>query len=74
MMKDFLRAVESLELARITPFFEEDAQMFSPLGTYAARLDGRPAIMEQFKSIAGFARAMPTPLKSSVTSRWRRFI
>ncbi|HYL60647.1 MAG TPA: nuclear transport factor 2 family protein [Candidatus Acidoferrales bacterium] len=63
MMNDFLRAVESLELERITPFFEEDAQMFSPLGTYAARLDGRPAIMAQFKAIAEFARAMPTPLK-----------
>jgi ketosteroid isomerase-like protein len=62
-MNDFLRAVESLEPARIAPFFEEDAQMFSPLGTYAARLDGRPAIMAQFKAIVEFARTMPSPLK-----------
>ena len=47
----FFRAVESRELDRIAPFFEEDAQMFSPLGTYAARLDGRAAIMEQFGAI-----------------------
>jgi hypothetical protein len=30
----------SKNLARILPFFNEEAQMFSPLGIYDARLDG----------------------------------
>ena len=63
MLKEFLEAVESLELSRIEPFFEEDAQMFSPLGAYPARLNGRGAIMAQFKAIAEFAKSMPGPLK-----------
>ena len=59
----FLRAVESRELERIAPFFEEDAQMFSPLGTYPARLDGRTAVMDQFKAISEALKQMPTPLR-----------
>ena len=63
MLNDFLLAVETLEVERIAPFFEEDAQMFSPLGSYPSRLDGRPAIIAQFKAIADLARTMPSPLK-----------
>jgi ketosteroid isomerase-like protein len=55
----FFRAVESRAPDRIAPFFEEDAQMFSPLGTYPARLDGRAAIMEQFKAISEALKQMP---------------
>ena len=59
----FFRAVESRDLDRITLYFEEDAQMFSPLGTYPARLDGRAAIMEQFKAISEALKQMPTPIR-----------
>ncbi len=59
----FFRAVESRELDRVAPFFEEDAQMFSPLGTYPARLDGRAAIMEQFKAIVEALKQMPSPIR-----------
>lgn len=59
----FFRSVESRDLDRITPYFEEDAQMFSPLGTYPARLDGRAAIMEQFKAISEALKQMPTPIR-----------
>jgi ketosteroid isomerase-like protein len=59
----FFRAVESRDLDRITPYFEEDAQMFSPLGTYPARLDGRAAIMEQFRAISEALKQMPTPIR-----------
>jgi uncharacterized protein (TIGR02246 family) len=59
----FFRAVESREPDRIAPFFEEDAQMFSPLGTYPLRLDGRAAIMEQFKAISEALKQMPTPIR-----------
>jgi len=59
----FFRAVESRELDRIAPFFEEDAQMFSPLATYPARLDGRAAIIEQFKAISEALKQMPTPIR-----------
>ena len=37
--------------------------MFSPLGTYPARLDGRAAIMEQFKAISEALKQMPTPIR-----------
>jgi ketosteroid isomerase-like protein len=47
----FLGAVMAQSLERILPFFNEDAQMFSPLGTYPSRLDGRAAIGKQFASI-----------------------
>jgi ketosteroid isomerase-like protein len=50
-LNQFLSAVMSQNLERIMPFFNDDAQMFSPLGTYAARLDGRAAIGKQFESI-----------------------
>ena len=59
----FFRAVEARDLDRIAPYFEEDAQMFSPLGTYPARLDGRAAIMEQFKAISEALKQMPTPIR-----------
>jgi ketosteroid isomerase-like protein len=59
----FFRAVESRAPDRIAPFFEEDAQMFSPLGTYPARLDGRAAIMEQFKAISEALKQMPPPIR-----------
>jgi uncharacterized protein (TIGR02246 family) len=59
----FFRAVESREPDRIAPFFEEDAQMFSPLGTYPARLDGRAVVMEQFKAISEALKQMPTPIR-----------
>ena len=59
----FFRAVESRDLDRITPYFEEDAQMFSPLGTFSARLDGLAAIMEQFKAIGEALKQVPTPIR-----------
>ena len=62
-LNSFFRSVESLQLENVAPFFEEDAQMFSPMGAYPARLDGRAAIMAQFKAIAEFARQAPEPLK-----------
>ena len=62
-LNDFFRAVEAMDLDRVAPFFDEDAQMFSPLGTYPARLDGRAAILAQFKAIADTIKQMPAPLK-----------
>jgi len=62
-LNGFFSAVESMNLDRIAPFFGEDAQMFSPLGAYPARLDGRVAIMAQFKAIAEAIKQMPSPLK-----------
>jgi ketosteroid isomerase-like protein len=62
-LNGFFSAVESMQLDRIAPFFEEDAQMFSPLGAYPARLDGRTAIIAQFKAIAEAIKQMPSPLK-----------
>jgi ketosteroid isomerase-like protein len=62
-LNGFFSAVESMQLDRIAPFFEEDAQMFSPLGAYPARLDGRVAIIAQFKAIAEAIKQMPSPLK-----------
>ncbi|MGH7949446.1 MAG: YybH family protein, partial [Candidatus Binataceae bacterium] len=59
----FLRAVESLDIERIAPFFEDDAQMFSPLSAYPRRLDGKAAIIEQFKTIVQLIRAAPQPIK-----------
>ena len=50
-LNQFLAAVMSQNLEKINGFFNEDAQMFSPLGTYAARLDGRAAIGKQFATI-----------------------
>src|SRR5713101_4996471 len=67
-LNDFLRAVESMDLDRIGTFFEEDAQMFSPMPVYAKRLDGRSAILEQFQSIIGFIKAqnLPSGLKLEI--------
>ena len=62
-LNSFFRSVETLQLENVAPFFEEDAQMFSPMGAYPARLDGRAAIMAQFNAIAEFARQAPEPLK-----------
>jgi ketosteroid isomerase-like protein len=62
-LQAFTRTVETLELEKIAEYFEEDAQMFSPLGAFPARLDGRAAIMNQFKAIVETARNMPAPLK-----------
>ena len=62
-LNDFFRAVEAMQLDRVATFFDEDAQMFSPLGTYPARLDGRAAILAQFKAIADAIKQMPAPLK-----------
>jgi ketosteroid isomerase-like protein len=62
-LNSFFRAVEAMDLDRVAPFFDEDAQMFSPLGTYPARLDGRAAILAQFKAIADAIKQMPAPLK-----------
>ena len=62
-LNSFFRAVEAMDLDRVAPFFDEDAQMFSPLGTYPARLDGRSAILAQFKAIADTIKQMPAPLK-----------
>ena len=47
----FLNAVMSQKLDSILGFFGDDAQMFSPLGTFASRLDGKGAIGKQFQSI-----------------------
>ena len=62
-LNSFFRAVEAMDLDRVAPFFDEDAQMFSPLGTYPARLDGRAAILAQFRAIADTIKQMPAPLK-----------
>jgi ketosteroid isomerase-like protein len=58
-LNQFLEAVMSQKHDRIMAFFNEDAQMFSPLGTYAARLDGRGAIGKQFESIMEAIKGQP---------------
>ena len=50
-LQQFFNAVMSQKLDSIMNFFNEDAQMFSPLGTLPARLDGRAAIRSQFETI-----------------------
>ena len=50
-LNEFLAAVMSQKLESIMAFFNEDAQMFSPLGAFPARLDGRGAIRKQFEVI-----------------------
>jgi ketosteroid isomerase-like protein len=50
-LNHFMDAVMSRNLERIMAFFNENAQMFSPLGTFPARLDGRVAIGKQFEVI-----------------------
>jgi ketosteroid isomerase-like protein len=58
-LNQFLEAVMSQQHDRIMAFFNEDAQMFSPMGTYAARLDGRGAIAKQFESILELIKGQP---------------
>ncbi len=58
-LNQFLEAVMSQKHERIMAFFNEDAQMFSPMGTYAARLDGRGAIGKQFESILELIKGQP---------------
>jgi ketosteroid isomerase-like protein len=58
-LNQFLEAVMSQNHERIMGFFNEDAQMFSPMGAYAARLDGRSAIGKQFESILELVKAQP---------------
>jgi ketosteroid isomerase-like protein len=58
-LNQFLAAVMSQNLEKIMAFFHEDAQMFSPLGTYAARLDGRDAVGKQFASIMEAIKSQP---------------
>src|SRR5438309_10662347 len=58
-LNQFLDAVMSQKHDRIMVFFNDDSQMFSPLGTYAARLDGRGAIGKQFESILEVVKSQP---------------
>src|ERR1700676_1490190 len=58
-LDQFLSAVMSQNLERIMAFFNEDAQMFSPLGTFPARLDGRAAIGKQFAAIMEAMKSQP---------------
>ncbi len=50
-LNEFMAAVMSQKLEGIMAFFNDDAQMFSPLGAFPARLDGRGAIRKQFEVI-----------------------
>ena len=50
-LNEFLAAVMSQKLESIMAFFNDDAQMFSPLGAFPARLDGSGAIRKQFEVI-----------------------
>ena len=59
----FLRAVETLDLERIASFFEDDAQMFSPMLAYPRRLDGKAAILDQFKAILQLIRQRAQPIR-----------
>ncbi len=58
-LNQFLAAVMSQKHDRIMAFFNDDAQMFSPLGTYDTRLDGRGAIGKQFESILEVVKSQP---------------
>ncbi len=62
-LNSFFRSVESLNMDDVATYFEDDAQMFPPLGAFPSRLDGRAAIMPMFKAIADIAKNQPTPLK-----------
>jgi len=50
-LNEFMAAVMAQKLDNIMGFFQEEAQMFSPLGTFPARLDGRAAVRKQFEVI-----------------------
>jgi ketosteroid isomerase-like protein len=58
-LNQFLDAVMAQKLEPIMAFFNDDAQMFSPLGTYPARLDGRAEIGKQFASIMETIKSLP---------------
>ena len=58
-LNEFLSAVMAQNHANIVAFFHEDAQMFSPLGVFPARLDGRGAIGKQFETILQTLMAQP---------------
>jgi len=62
-VSNFMRTVETFDLARCARFFEEDAQMFSPVGAFPKRLDGRAAILKQFEAIFSLIRQSPEPFK-----------
>ena len=62
-LNQFLEAVMSQKHERIMAFFNEDAQMFSPMGTFPSRLDGRAAIGKQFAAILEAVKAQPGALK-----------
>jgi len=56
-LQQFFNAVMSQKLESIMGFFAEDAQMFSPMGTFPSRLDGRAAIGKQFGAILEAVKA-----------------
>jgi len=58
-LNEFLGAVMAQNHGNIMAFFHEDAQMFSPLGAFPARLDGRGAIGKQFEVILQTLMAQP---------------
>jgi ketosteroid isomerase-like protein len=58
-LKRFLSAVASQNHAHLMTFLDEDAQMFSPLGSHPARLDGRAAIGEQFEAMMERIKSQP---------------
>jgi ketosteroid isomerase-like protein len=58
-LNEFLTAVMAQNHRNIMAFFHEDAQMFSPLGAFPARLDGRGAIGKQFETILQTLMAQP---------------
>lgn len=58
-LNEFMAAVMARKHDAIMAFFAEDAQMFSPLGVFPARLDGRAAIGKQFETILQTLMAQP---------------
>ena len=56
---EFMAAVMAQKHDAIMAFFHEDAQMFSPLGVFPARLDGRNAIGKQFETILETLKTQP---------------
>jgi len=58
-LNEFMSAVMAQKHDAIMVFFQEDAQMFSPLGVFPARLDGRSAIGKQFETILQTLMAQP---------------
>lgn len=58
-LKEFLIAVMSQNHEKLMTFFDENAQMFSPLGTHPARLDGCTAIGKQFETMVETIKKQP---------------